>query len=202
MKTKTHLNKFIPLGMKYRPGRSAQTGLNVLLGSASIVLFTFGLAPFSQSRAEAQPSAHNPRLTPLHYAKPAPKQADIEATLNLTASDPSRTLPLWTFSVDSSRDGNTYTGVMVGASPFSQNGNDTDVSVRTYIVPLIIVTHTIVTAIDFNTGDMTTIPGDTTFDSTAADVCLTAPNNVPTKLVAESHLFCNPRPSPLEWVTH
>jgi hypothetical protein len=189
MKTKIHFNKFVRLNMKHRPWRSTRTGAGLLLGCASIVLFAFGPTPFGQSRAEAQPSVHNPRLTPYHYAKVAAKQADIEATLNVMASDPNRTLPLWRFSVDSTRDGNTYTGVMVGASPFSRNADDTDVSVRAYVVPLVIVTHTVVTGIDFNTGEITTIPGDTTFDPTVADACLTAPNNVPIKLVAESPIL-------------
>ena len=174
----------------YRRRRSTQTGLGLLLACAAIVLFALGLAPFGQGRAEAQANVHNPRLTPYHYANPAPKQADIKATLTLMASRPSRTLPLWTFSVNSSRDGTTYTGVMVGATPFSRKAKGkTDIDVPTYVVPLIIVTHTIVTSVDFSTGNMTTVPGVTTFDPTIADACLTPPNNVTTELVAESPIL-------------
>src|SRR5215831_13068752 len=190
MKTKTHLSRLVRLGGMYRPGRSTQTGLGLLLACASIVLFAFGLAPFGQSQTEAQANVRNPRLAPLTHPrslKPAPKQTDIEATLNLMARDPSRTLPLWPFSVQSSRDGNTYTGVMVGATPFSRQAKGkADVAVPTYVVPLIILTHTIVTSLDFNTGNMIITPGDTTFDPTVADACLTPPNNVATTLVAES----------------
>src|SRR5215469_8172869 len=104
MKTKTPLNRFARLGGMYRPGRSTQTGLGVLLACAAIVLFALGLAPFGQSRAEAQANIRNPRPKPLTHPrslKPVPKQADIEATLKLQARDPSRTLPLWSFSVQS-----------------------------------------------------------------------------------------------------
>jgi hypothetical protein len=160
------------------------------------VLFVVGrvaLALPNYDHASAQTSIRNPRLTPLTHlrlVKPGPRQADIEATLKLMARDPSRTLPLWTFSVQSSRDGNTYTGVMVGATPFSRHAKGkADVAVPTYVVPLIIRTHTIVTSLDFNTGNMITTPGDTTFDPTVADACLTPPNNVPTTLVAESPIL-------------
>ena len=53
------------------------------------------------------------RLTAYSWVKPAPRQSDIAAMKNLMATKPSETLPLWTFSVQSSRDNNNYTGVMV-----------------------------------------------------------------------------------------
>ena len=54
------------------------------------------------------------RLTAHSWVKPAPKQSEIAAMKNLIATKPGETLPLWTFSVQSSRDNNNYTGVMVG----------------------------------------------------------------------------------------
>ncbi|PYR33605.1 MAG: hypothetical protein DMF90_20200 [Acidobacteria bacterium] len=46
------------------------------------------------------------------------------------------TIPTWNYTVTSSRDGNTYTGAMVGASPFT-NPNSTTI-IPTLIVPVII----------------------------------------------------------------
>jgi hypothetical protein len=46
-----------------------------------------------------------------------------------------------------------------------------------------------VTSIDFNTGNITTAPGVTTFDPTVPDGCLTPPNNIPTKLFKESPIL-------------
>ena len=58
------------------------------------------------------------------------------------------------------------------------------------IGPLIIKTQTIGVSFDPKTGIITTAPGNTTFDPTQADnVCLTAPNNIPTSLVEQSPIF-------------
>jgi hypothetical protein len=100
-----------------------------------------------------------------------------------------QTLPLWTFRVRSSRDGNKYSGAMVGQSPFQNPGKT---RVPTKVIPLIIKTQNVAVSFDPNTGIITTTPGETTFDPTQADVqniCLTAPNNVPTKLVKQSPIF-------------
>lgn len=97
------------------------------------------------------------------------------------------TLPLWTFRVRSSRDGDKYSGAMVGTSPFNNPGKTV---VPTKIIPLIIKTQTIGVSFDPKTGIITTAPGNTTFDPTQADnVCLTAPNNIPTSLVEQSPIF-------------
>jgi hypothetical protein len=99
------------------------------------------------------------------------------------------TLPLFTFRVRSSRDGNKYSGAMVGQNPFHKPGKT---KVPTKVIPLIIKTQTIGTMFDPKTGIITTQPGDSTFDPTEADTqntCLTAPNNVPTHLVKQSPIF-------------
>jgi len=98
-----------------------------------------------------------------------------------------RTLPLWTFRAPSSRDGSSYPGAMVGTNPF---GNPATTKVRTVVIPLLIKTKTVGTKVDPTTGAITTQPGNTTFDPSAADnVCLSAPNNVPVTLVKESPMF-------------
>lgn len=122
--------------------------------------------------------------------KPAPgAQFDrLTNELRSTGSSASSGLPLWLYNVESSRDHNDYTGVMVGADPFTRGGNK-NVSVRTYVVPLIVITNQVITAINFNTGHITSKPGETTFDPTVPNVCLAAPNNVPTTLVAQSPIL-------------
>ena len=102
----------------------------------------------------------------------------------------SPTLPFWTFNVLGSRDGDHHPGVMVGTSPFK---NPATTSVPTYIVPLIFRTHSVATAIDGNPADATfgqytVAPGVTMIDPTKPDAhkCLSAPNNVPIKVVQQS----------------
>jgi hypothetical protein len=103
------------------------------------------------------------------------------------ASGPGSSLPLWTFRVRSSRDGNSYPGTMVGRNPFRDPGPS---NVPTEVIPLIIKTQTIGASLDTTTGIISTTPGATTFNPTQPDnVCLTAPNNVPTKLVSGSPIF-------------
>ncbi len=99
------------------------------------------------------------------------------------------TLPVWNYQVISSRDGNLYDGVIVGQNP-SDRANPS-VSVPGQLVPIILKTHVIGTAVDRNTGVITTKPGDTTFDPTVADSCLAAPNNVPVKLMRQSPVLAD-----------
>jgi hypothetical protein len=98
-----------------------------------------------------------------------------------------QTLPLWTFRVHSSRDGDKFSGAMVGKDPFRNPGKTT---VPTKVIPLIIKTNNVAVSFDPNTGLFTTQPGDNTFNPTRPDnVCLSAPNNVPAKLVQQSPIF-------------
>jgi hypothetical protein len=61
--------------------------------------------------------------------------------------------------------------------------------VLTHVIPIIIITETVGVSVS-NTGIISTRPGTTTFDPTAADnFCLNAPNNVPEKLFLQSPLF-------------
>jgi hypothetical protein len=134
---------------------------------------------------EAQEPVKNPRLQG-HFTVRRPAQGvDLDAIKGEMAT--STTLPLWTFDAHSSRDGQSYPGVMVGLDPFNNPGS---VSVVTNVIPLIIKTNTIAVSFDSKTGIITTKPGLTTFNPSAADTaCLTAPNNVPTKLFEESPIL-------------
>jgi len=143
-------------------------------------------AAFGQEQQEAKP-----KLQVRHAIKPA-KAADAEqVTSAVAAGSASKTpmLPLFTFNVESDRDGNDYTGVMVGASPFTGFGKK-DTHVKTFIVPVIVITNTVGTAFDPTTGVITTAPGVTVFDPTKNDNgCLAAPNNNPLKLLQQSPIF-------------
>jgi hypothetical protein len=96
-------------------------------------------------------------------------------------------LPLFNYHLTSTRDGNQYAGAIVGNRPF--NGGGGTVSVATQIVPIIITTNRVATAIS-KTGIISTAPGVRTFNPTVADNhCLSAPNNIPVRLVRQSPIF-------------
>ncbi len=109
------------------------------------------------------------------------------STQTFAASSSGQTLPVWNFNVRSSRDGHHHSGTMVGTSPFSNPGST---SVATQVIPLIIRTHTLATSLDPTTGILGTVPGEFTSDPTdEQSTCLTAPNNIPLKLLEQSPLF-------------
>jgi hypothetical protein len=153
---------------------------------AAIVLCSISSRLFGQDQARG---SSGPRLQAHSWVKPAPTQTQMDAMNSLMGSIPSKTLPLWTFFVESSRDGNAYTGVMVGADPFS-GGGSSSVDVTTIIIPVVIKTHEIGAAVDPSTGVISTESGTTIFNPAAADhACLTAPNDVPVRLAQESPIF-------------
>jgi len=82
----------------------------------------------------------------------------------------STTIPMWNYSITSPVNGLTYTGSMVGRSPF-YNGMRTT-TIQVYLIPTIIKT-----------------PDGKTFDPTIADTCLGG--KVPTTLFQQSPLFNN-----------
>lgn len=130
-----------------------------------------------------------PNLTLKTYVPPRPdRAANVQATkAQVAQTGASGTLPLWLFNIEASRDDNDYTGVMVGQNPFSGGGS---ASIKTFIVPLVITTNTIGLSADPKTLIVSTGPGTTTFDPTAADkACLGKSNNVPLRLVKASPLF-------------
>jgi len=147
---------------------------------AAVCSVTPALLGQEQAQEEAKP-----RLRGYFTVRRPAQGVDMEAIKGEMAKG--TTLPLWTFDAHSSRDGNTYPGVMVGLDPFNNPGS---VSVPTDVVPLIIKTNTVGVSFDSMTGVITTKPGVTTFDPTVADTaCLGAANNVPTKLFQESPIL-------------
>jgi len=96
-------------------------------------------------------------------------------------------LATFSYTVTSSRDGNTYTGAMVGQNPFGSGFTPT--TVTTPVIPLIITTNAVATSVN-KAGFITTRKGVTTFDPTIADTsCLSAPNDVPITLFQQSPIF-------------
>ena len=141
-------------------------------------------APALWAQEQAQEQAKAPRLRGYFTVRKPAQGIDIDTIKEEMAK--STTLPLWTFTVSSSRDGNPYLGAMVGLDPFNNPGS---VSVPTNVVPVVIKTHKVGVSVS-STGIITTKPGATTFDPSVADnACLAAPNNVPTKLFQESPIL-------------
>ena len=131
------------------------------------------------ARAEGRPIALVSQQFPASTAR-VPTQAQFGSDATATTG-----LTLAPYTVVSSRDGNTYSGVIVGSSPDSP----ATVRVATRIVPMIIEVNSVATSIS-SSGRITSAPGHYTASAKAADTtCLTAPNDVPVNLVAQSPLF-------------
>jgi hypothetical protein len=156
----------------------------------------FALATFSAvaTAAFAQEQQKSvPRLHIIHARKSAnPEQAEsVKNEVAATGASSKSGLPLFTYNIQSDRDGQNYTGVIVGANPFSKFGNK-QTNVKTFIVPVIVVTQSVGTSFDPSTGLISTAPGVTTFDPTKNDNgCLAAPNNNPLKVFQHSPVFDN-----------
>ncbi|PWT86963.1 MAG: hypothetical protein C5B58_00555 [Acidobacteria bacterium] len=125
----------------------------------------------------------------VRYIEPMTHGDQASRTQAIQSSAATDLLPVWNFQTLSSRDGNIYAGSMVGANP-TIRGPEASVSVAGQIVPIILKLHTIGTKVNPTTGVITTVRGDTTFDPTVPDnVCLSAPHNVPVKLLLQSPIL-------------
>ena len=158
----------------------------------SFGLFLCAAAFLSVSPAQGQEAQKQamPKLKAYVTVKPAANldMEKMKTELAATGTTSSSMLPLFTYNVEASRDQNDYTGVMVGADPFTSSGNK-EVSVLTHIVPIIIITETVGVSVS-STGIISTRPGTTTFDPTVADnFCMNTPNNIPLKVFEQSPLF-------------
>jgi hypothetical protein len=142
--------------------------------------------------AAAQTDAKPPVLKIKNYSPQKKVQITKEMVSAAVASQEAAggaTLPVWNYEVVSSRDGGLYDGVIVGQNPSDRS--NASVTVPAQLIPIILKTHTVGTAINFKTGVITTAPGNTTFDPTAVDACLAAPNNVPVALLRQSPVLAN-----------
>ncbi|MBV9303221.1 MAG: hypothetical protein JOY62_01630 [Acidobacteriaceae bacterium] len=159
----------------------------LFLSSAFLTAVTIAPALLAQDADQDQIQQTNaPKLNGYFTVRPA-KKADVEALqkqLEKFGPPATTTIPVSSYKVTSSRDGNSYSGTIVGSNPFT---GGTSASVHTFIVPLKIVTNTIGINYDSSTGNFSTKSGVTTFDPNAADKsCLGSSNNVPVTLLQQS----------------
>jgi hypothetical protein len=113
---------------------------------AAILLFAVAPAVFGQDAQ--QPLS----LEAYHTVVPLSATNAAKVRRSVAAAVASSTIPMWNYSVTSPIDGKSYSGSMVGASPFF-NGSRTT-KIPTVVVPLIIV-----------------LPDGGQFDPTLADSC-------------------------------
>jgi hypothetical protein len=101
--------------------------------SAVLFCFSFALCVVASALGQEEAS-HKPK----GYSAVKPLWGvDHEKVKAAIASGSSDMIPMWTFNVTSTRDGNPYSGEMVGASAFSDPNSST--SVLTQIIPVIFV---------------------------------------------------------------
>jgi hypothetical protein len=142
---------------------------------AQTMLLLVTSAVFGQ---QAQIPKQNPFLT---YA---PTVATANTPASALPGGSHQMLPLFTYTVTSSRDGNTYTGTIVGPDPFAHPGGSA--RVPTQIVPVIVTTNSVFAGVDSG-GNILTKPGVTIFDPTVADdSCSSPPFDVPLTMVQQS----------------
>jgi hypothetical protein len=147
----------------------------------AVIVFCAAISLFAIPTASAQ----RPKIKLKAYTAIKPAR-DAKGNIISPASSVS-SLATFTYTVTSTRDGNQYTGAMVGQSPFSPGFTQT--TVTTPVVPLIITTNTVATG-ETSGGILTTANGTTTFDPTVADnACLNAPNDIPLVVFQQSPIF-------------
>lgn len=145
---------------------------------------------FTVGQSQDEPTAHK-----LQFKNARPMVHDAMSTearrsaVTNGAAHGTNLLPVFNYQVVSSRDGNLYDGVIVGANP-STRGEDATVSVTAQLVPVILKFHRIGTSVNLTTGVITTSSGDATSDPTVPDTgCFTGSNNVPSKLMRQSPIL-------------
>ena len=168
--------------------------LGVVVWKSSMV-FALGIATclsgavtpvVAQEAAKEKPVRRLPAYATVRPA-PAADAAQVQSEISARGKSSMSSLPLFIYQVTSSRDGNSYTGVMVGSNPFQGGGVS---ETPTFIVPLIFVLHRVGVSFDRKTLIIGTAPGKTTFDPTVADdACLKAPNDVPLAIFEQSPIF-------------
>ena len=141
--------------------------LNAAVAVAVLAFPAFSLPAMAQDEPAIDPSTVSVRSAD-KAALGANRSTSI--TTGDTAGVPPA-LPLWQYSVVSPRDGNTYTGSMVGGNPFNRGARATNVNV--VLVPL---------RIQF-TGTVRT------FDASAPDAACLGSGNTALSLAQQSPIF-------------
>ncbi|HET6180620.1 MAG TPA: hypothetical protein VFE61_27120 [Candidatus Sulfotelmatobacter sp.] len=154
----------------------------------SICVSFSGTLIFGQSQDETVPHKLQLKSAPPIVHDSRSTEARRSIVTNNAASG-ANLLPVFNYQVVSSRDGHLYDGVIVGANPGAR-GKDAQVMVTAQLIPVILKFHTIGTAVNLQTGVITTASGDTTSDPTMPDTgCFTGSVNVPVKLMVQSPIL-------------
>lgn len=165
---------------------------SILIGMALIAAATLASAESQKAEIDFRVPRLMPERTHLsHLAATAkanvPADRGLDITTKFFSAGSVNPLPLWTFNIKASRDGEQHLGTIVGHSPFLNPGTD---RVAVDLVPLVIKVHRVATAIDPKTLILSTTPGEVTLDATAPDnTCLKAPNNIPVVVTRQSPVF-------------
>lgn len=134
----------------------------------SLFFLAAGLVPLA-TPAAAQNVNPTPLTQPVHAYYTYGQLRGVTTEQALRNSAAATTIPMWSYSVNSSRDSANHSGVMVGRSPFFHGARETDIP--TFIVPLKV--H---------------LPDGGVFDPGVADAtCLSS--KVPTTVFQNSPLF-------------
>ena len=144
--------------------RTNARALPIKLGVCAALLFANLLGLTANVFAQDPASLERPQA---YFTVMPPRNISPDALL--APAGGTTTIPLWSYSIKSPLDNNTYSGTMVGRSPFFHGARTTNVS--TIIVPLKIV---------FSTG--------ATFDPTATDTTC-SPSGTPLSLTQKSPLY-------------
>jgi hypothetical protein len=113
------------------------------------------------------------QTVPKGYFTTLPVTKSVAQTSALMSANP---LPNWNYSIVSSRNGNTYTGTIIGRSPY--NRGKTTTNIPTQVIPLIIT---------INDGTTTV-----TYDPTIVDPCVTPGSHTDVDVITGSPIFTAP----------
>lgn len=151
--------------------------------AVSLATLALCLAPVSVlAQSTNSPTAHRFQL------KPPPVLTHGMNTAT-TAAPNAVQLPVFNYNVVSSRDGNAYSGVIVGRAPNTM-GSNAAVSVSTQVVPVKFVFESVATSVDLTTGIISTAPGVAESNPVLPDTgCFAGKDNVPLRLLAQSPIF-------------
>lgn len=145
--------------------------------SLALTICAFALTALGQS-----PTNHRFQLKP-------PPRITHGSTAASTNGSSAIQLPVWNYHVLSSRDGNKYAGLIVGAPP-STMGSAASVKVPTQVIPVKFEFQSVATSVDLTTGIITTTKGRAESNPTVPDTaCFTGNNDVPLRLLAQSPIF-------------
>jgi hypothetical protein len=102
----------------------------------ALVVAALVSSPLSHAqRSNANPAAPPVKLKVFYYHPPKPQMTAEERDQVISQAALSQTIPLWNYSTVA-QDGLTYTGMMVGRSPFAHGHRVT--TIPTYLVPVIL----------------------------------------------------------------